>query len=105
MTADSRPHPTPPDGRPADGTASSDASGAERWEGILVVVEQHDGEPRPVSWQLLGQARRLAARLPGCPVMALVMGHQVRHVAQQAIAYGADVVLLADHPALGVYRT
>lgn len=105
MTADTRLHPTPPDGRPADSTTSGDASSAERWEGILVVVEQHDGEPRTVSWQLLGQARRMAARLPGCPVMALVMGHQVRHVAQQAIAYGADVVLLADHPALGVYRT
>lgn len=75
------------------------------WEGILVVVEQHDGEPRAVSWQLLGQARRMAEKLPGCPVSALVMGHDVRHVARQAIAYGADVVYLADHPALRHYRT
>lgn len=73
-------------------------------QGILVIVEQHDGAAHPVSWQLLGQARRMAQTL-GCEVGALVMGHGVGPIASEAIAYGADVVYLADHPVLAAYRT
>ncbi|WP_324716272.1 electron transfer flavoprotein subunit alpha/FixB family protein [Carboxydochorda subterranea] len=90
-----------------DETAATEQSvspESREWRGILVVVEQHDGEARPVSWQLLGQARRMAEKL-GCEVMALVMGHGVEPVARLAIAYGADVVYLANHPALATYRT
>lgn len=73
-------------------------------EGVLIIVEQHGGQAKSVSWQLLGQGRRIADKL-GTRLMALVMGHQVEEVAQEAIAYGADVVYLADDLVLEQYRT
>lgn len=73
-------------------------------EGVLIIVEQHGGQAKSVSWQLLGQGRRMADKL-GTRLMALVMGHRVEQVAREAIAYGADVVYLADDPVLERYRT
>lgn len=72
--------------------------------GVLVVVEQRAGVAKPVSWQLLGEARRLADKL-AAPLMALVMGHQVAALAQEAIYHGADKVYLCDSPELKDYRT
>ncbi|BAS27790.1 electron transfer flavoprotein subunit alpha/FixB family protein [Limnochorda pilosa] len=73
-------------------------------EGILVIVEQRLGQARSVSWQLLGQGRRLADKL-GTKLMALVLGYRVEPVAREAIAYGADVAYLWDDPVLERYRT
>jgi electron transfer flavoprotein alpha subunit len=74
------------------------------YEGIMVVVEQHGGQPRPVSWQLLGQARRMAEKIAS-PVFALVIGHQVAALAREAIAYGADAAYVCDDPVLAQYRS
>jgi electron transfer flavoprotein alpha subunit len=74
------------------------------YRGIMVVVEQRAGSAKAVSWQLLGEARRLADKLEA-PLMALVMGHDVRHIADEAIGYGADIVYLADALELENYRT
>jgi len=38
-------------------------------------------------------------------VCGLLLGHGVAGLAEQAIHYGADRVLLADHPELALYRT
>jgi len=84
-------------------TAAEEAAALANYRGILVVVEQHEGAARPVSWQLLGQGRRLAEKL-GCELAALVLGHQGEAIAAEAIAYGADVVYLCDHPVLRHYR-
>ncbi|MBX5437876.1 MAG: electron transfer flavoprotein subunit alpha/FixB family protein [Alicyclobacillaceae bacterium] len=75
-----------------------------QYRGVLVVVEQRGGIAKKVSWQLLGEARRLAAKLQ-VDVMALVIGHQVRHLAQEAIYHGADKVFLCDSSELRDYRT
>ena len=69
-----------------------------------VFVEQEKGEIAPVSLELLGKARELAAKLDG-PVIALLFGHDVAGLSKQAIQHGADRVLLADHPELDTYRT
>lgn len=74
------------------------------YSGVLVVVEQRAGVAKPVSWQLLGEARRLADKLQA-PLMALVIGHRVNHLAQDAIYHGADKVFLCDSPELQNYRT
>ncbi|MDI3257209.1 MAG: electron transfer flavoprotein subunit alpha/FixB family protein [Kyrpidia sp.] len=74
------------------------------YRGVLVVVEQRSGQAKSVSWQLLGEARRLANRLDA-PLMALVMGSRVSHLAQEAIHRGADRVFLCDSPELEHYRT
>ena len=72
--------------------------------GVLVVVEQREGTAKKVSWQLLGQGRRLADKL-GAPLLALVIGHEVAHLAQEAVYYGADKVYLCEAETLKDYRT
>lgn len=74
------------------------------YRGVMIVVEQRGGEAKGVSWQLLGEGRRLADKL-GAPLMALVIGHQVQHLAQTAIGYGADIVYVCDSDELKDYRT
>jgi electron transfer flavoprotein alpha subunit len=71
---------------------------------VWVFVEQTDREIAPVSLELLGKAGELAARLNG-RVVALLPGHEIGALSERAIQYGADVVLLVDHPELEAYRT
>ncbi len=79
------------------------AHDANAYRGVWVWVEQEGGRAHPVSWELLGQARKMAQALE-VPVSAVVMGSEVETLAGQAIAYGADTVYLADDPTLGVFR-
>ncbi len=72
---------------------------------ILVYVDHFKGVAKPVSWEIMGKARELAAGL-GIPVIALVAGYgDVAPLAAEAIAYGADRALLADAPGLAQFRT
>ena len=71
---------------------------------LWVYLEQTDGKLADVSLELLGKARELAGTLNG-EVTGLLLGHQVKDLAQLAIQSGADRVLLADHPELEMYRT
>ena len=71
---------------------------------MWVYIQQRDGVAAPVGWQLLGQAVQMARDL-AVEVGAVVVGHKVRHLAEEAIQHGADVVYLVDHPVLERYRT
>ena len=74
------------------------------YRGVWVFIQQRDGVAGPAGWQLLGQAVGMAKELD-TEVGAVVVGHNVRHLADAAIAYGADVVHLVDNPVLAQYRT
>jgi len=74
------------------------------YQGVWVWVEQFRGEACSISWEMMGQGRRIADSL-GTTLTACVLGHNVEGIAQQAIYYGADRVFLVDDPSLGVYRT
>lgn len=69
---------------------------------IWVVAELLGDGVRPVTWELLGAAAGLAARVQG-QVAALLLGHDVRHHVPALAAHGAEVVYVADDPALGEY--
>ncbi|MFQ6101901.1 MAG: electron transfer flavoprotein subunit alpha/FixB family protein [Anaerolineae bacterium] len=71
---------------------------------VWVFIEQEDGCIAAVSLELLSKARELAEKLDG-RVCALLFGHEIADLAEQLIHYGADRVLLADHPELALYRT
>jgi len=75
-----------------------------QYRGVLVVVEQRGAKARPVSWQLLGEARRLADKL-AAPLQALVIGSDVAELAREAGYQGADRVYVCDSPELASYRT
>jgi electron transfer flavoprotein alpha subunit len=68
---------------------------------IFVWIEQHSGTPLSVSWEAVGQARRLAG---GGTVTALVFGDRVDEAARAAFTYGADTVIKADDASLLHYR-
>jgi electron transfer flavoprotein alpha subunit len=74
------------------------------YRGVWVWVEQFRGEAGSISWEMAGQGRKLADQL-GTTLTACVLGHNVEHIAHEAIAYGADRVFLVDDPTLAVYRT
>ena len=71
---------------------------------IFVWVEQFEGQPAAASWEAIGAARRLADEL-GSSVTACVFGGEgVESLAQAAISYGADVVLVAEDATLADFR-
>ncbi len=74
------------------------------YRGIWVYVQHRSGQAAPVAWQLLGVGRELANQI-GVPIAALVLGHNVDHLADEARTYGADTVYVIDDPVLENYRT
>ncbi len=74
------------------------------WSGVWVIVEYSQDKVAPVSWELLGEGRKLADEV-GCGLSAVVTGYQLDSVISEAFAYGAEKVYVIDHPLLKDYRT
>ena len=70
--------------------------------GILVFVEQRNGNIRKASLEALSEARRLAAG-PSWPVAAVLVGHGVSAKAADLGVYGASRILVADEERLARY--
>lgn len=76
------------------------------YQGVWVFVEHERGEVHPVSWELLGEGRKLADRL-GVSLSGVVLGApgpEVRRFCQEAFFHGADGCYLIEDPVLGSYR-
>lgn len=71
---------------------------------IWVYIDQFKGQALPSSWEGIGAGLSLAGEFGG-GVTALVFGQDVESIAQEALHYGADEVLLADDPTLADYRS
>ncbi len=74
------------------------------YRGVMIVIEHRRGAAKKVSWQLLGEGRKLADKLE-TSLLALIIGHDVEHLAAESIRYGADRVYLCQAPELLDYRT
>lgn len=72
-------------------------------EKVWVYIDQFKGQALASSWEAVGAAREIANLLGG-GVTALVVGSQVKNIAEEAVAHGADEVLLADDASLLDYR-
>ena len=70
---------------------------------VWVFVEQHDGKVADVSLELLSKGRKLADRLNGV-LKSVVLGHNVKNLAEDTFKYGVNTAILIDHPALEKYR-
>ncbi len=70
---------------------------------IWVVAEVEDGALTPVSLEMMGKARELAAAL-GAYVHSVLLGEGLEDLAQELIHRGADGVYLADDPRLAEYH-
>lgn len=71
---------------------------------VWVFIEQEEGNIADVSLELLAKGQELARALKS-QVCGVMCGYQVGELAEMVIHYGADRVLLADHPELAIYRT
>jgi electron transfer flavoprotein alpha subunit len=80
------------------------AAGLSAYQGVWVWVEQFKGEAGSISWEMAGKGRQLADQLK-TTLTACVLGHNCDAIVQQAIAYGADRVIVADDSTLADYRT
>lgn len=71
---------------------------------IFVVIEQRNRRIQKVSYELIGEATKLAADL-GEQVVAVLMGYGIADKAETLIHYGASKVLVLDEPVLEHYTT
>ena len=74
------------------------------YKGVFTFAQQVDNEITPVSFELIGKGKELAADI-GCDVTAVLLGHGVADLADELAAYGADRVIVVDAPELEVYTT
>jgi electron transfer flavoprotein alpha subunit len=79
-------------------------AGTGEYRGVWVFVEQTDGVPAMVSWELLGVGQSLAQQLK-VDLCAVVIGEKVEGLCKEAFAYGAQKVYLMDNPVYRFYRT
>lgn len=64
------------------------------YKDVYVFIEQREGVIQSVSLELLGKAVELAAK-NGEKVCALLLGDNIKGLADDCIAYGADKVIVA----------
>jgi electron transfer flavoprotein alpha subunit len=71
---------------------------------VWVFIEQRNGKPADVSFELLSKGRKLAENLNG-NLKAIVIGNKIKQLAEETFKYGAVEVLIVDNPELEHYRT
>lgn len=72
-------------------------------KGIWVFIEQFEHNALDISWELLGKSRELADKANE-ELIALVIGDDVEHIAEEAIYRGADRVYLVQDYLLNHYK-
>ncbi|SCM79811.1 Electron transfer flavoprotein subunit alpha [uncultured Sporomusa sp.] len=73
------------------------------WRGISVYVDHHHGHIHPVTYELIGKAKELAAKIKH-PVYCLFIGRDISQTAHSLLAYGVDDVFVYDNPELEDFR-
>jgi len=73
------------------------------WKGIAVYVDHNMGDIHPVTYELIGKARDMAAKISH-PVYAVFAGHNIKDKAREILQYGVDEVLVYDDPELKNFR-
>ena len=74
------------------------------YKNVYVFAEQRGGVVQSVALELIGKARDLADAL-GEKVVAILAGYNVEPLIQTLFEYGADEVVVTDHPELKDYVT
>ena len=105
MTETASPAPTQPK-RPAGRRKAELDPRLSAYKGVWVIIEHERGVTHSVSWELLGEGRKLADQL-GTELAGVVLGAPspaLRRTCEQAFQYGADLCYLVQDPILADYR-
>ncbi|MFO8085908.1 MAG: electron transfer flavoprotein subunit alpha/FixB family protein, partial [Desulfobacterales bacterium] len=68
-------------------------------EGVLAIAEQMDGVFKKAAFEAVSEGKRVAQSL-NIPLTALVMGSDIEKMAEKLAEYGADRIVVVDHPLL-----
>jgi electron transfer flavoprotein alpha subunit len=79
--------------------STTDGADLSAYTGVWVFAEQHKGGISSVTLELLGEGRKLADKKK-TKLSAVFIGHDIRDKVQDLIVHGADIVYVADDPAL-----
>lgn len=73
------------------------------WKGVAVYVDHVEGDIHPVTYELIGKAKELAAKI-NHPVYAVFVGHDIEKKAEEILHYGVDKVFVYDDEELKDFR-
>ncbi|MBR4718926.1 MAG: electron transfer flavoprotein subunit alpha/FixB family protein [Lachnospiraceae bacterium] len=76
-----------------------------QYKGVFVFAQQVDNKVSSIAYELLGKAKELAESLETKEVTAVLIGSDVKSLADSLAEYGADKVIVVDDPELKEYRT
>ena len=76
----------------------------EAYKGVFVFAQQVDNVISNIAYELIGKGKELAKDL-GVEVTAVLVGSDVKGLADQLAEYGADKVIVVGDPELKEYRT
>ena len=76
----------------------------EAYKGVFVFAQQVDNVISNIAYELIGKGKELAKDL-GVEVTAVLVGSDIKGLADQLAEYGADKVIVVDDPELKEYRT
>ncbi len=74
------------------------------YKNVWVFCEQRQGKLMPTDFELISEGRKLADEL-GVKLCGLLLGDDVEGLAKELAGYGADEIIVADHPLLNLYTT
>lgn len=73
------------------------------WKGIMVFAEYMNGEIHPITFELIGKAKELAAKIHH-PVYCILIGHDLEESSKDLLRYGIDKLFLYDNEEFDYYR-
>ena len=76
----------------------------DEYRDVFVVADTIDDVVHPVTFELVGQGRRIAKEM-GQLVQVMLLGENVQSQAEELVAYGADIVHVFESPLLKYYTT
>lgn len=73
------------------------------YKDVWVFCEQKKGVIQTISFELLGEGKKLAKKL-GVKLCAVILGHDIEHKIEELSSRGADKIYIVDDPALKNYQ-
>lgn len=76
----------------------------EEWHDFLIYVEQERGDIHPVAYELIGEARKMAAKVGYKVNCVIVGGGGTTQNAEKLLAYGVDEVYVYEHEGFAGFK-
>jgi electron transfer flavoprotein alpha subunit len=86
-----------------DAAASGAAGNIADYKNVAVFIEQREGKIAGVSFEMLGEGRKLADRLNE-NLTAVLLGYEMHQKAEELVKYGADRVIYYDNEKLAAFQ-